>query len=137
MKICNCCKDEKEKKLFPKDSSRKDGLSYVCKECRKLKSKKWLEENKEEYYVKRRGRYNQYYKNRYTNFTPEQRQKQREYLNKWGKENKDKVNGYKNKMRKNNPIFRLKESIRTQIYQFLKGKKDESMRELLGCDIKF
>jgi hypothetical protein len=137
MKKCSKCKQEKSLNEYSKDSSRKDGISAICKPCRNILSNKWLNKNKEEYYAKRKGKYNEYYKNRYTNFTPEQRQKQREYLNKWGKENKDKVNGYKNKMRKNNPIFRLKESIRTRIYQFLKGKKDESMEYLLGCDIEF
>ena len=32
-KICSKCKDEKQIDEFGKDSSRKDGYSYLCKIC--------------------------------------------------------------------------------------------------------
>jgi hypothetical protein len=41
MKKCNKCKVEKEEKFFHKDSSKKDGLKNVCKDCRRVKSIKY------------------------------------------------------------------------------------------------
>lgn len=38
MKICSCCKDEKPRDQFNKESSRKDGLQRYCKECVRKKS---------------------------------------------------------------------------------------------------
>lgn len=136
MKKCSKCKQEKLLNEYNKDSSRKDGISTICKPCRKIVSNKWLEKNKEEHYAKRKGKYNEYYKERYASFSPQQRQEQREYLREWEQNNKDKVNGYKRKQRQKTQ-FRLKENIRTRMYQYLKGKKDESMEYLLGCDIEF
>lgn len=136
MKKCSKCKQEKLLNGYNKDSSRKDGISTICKSCRKILSNKWLDQNKEEYYIKRKGKYNEYYKERYASFSSQQRQEQKEYLKEWEQNNKDKVNEYKRKQRQKTQ-FKLKENIRTRMYQYLKGKKDESMEYLLGCDIKF
>jgi len=34
MKPCTKCKTKKPLSEFPKDNTRKDGLSYYCKDCR-------------------------------------------------------------------------------------------------------
>ncbi len=47
MKICTKCKIEKDLSKFSKDKSRKDGLSYVCKECENKRNKKYHKANKE------------------------------------------------------------------------------------------
>ena len=52
----------------------------------------------------------------------EGREKRKVYVRQWQKENKDKVAGYKRKYRKENPIFKLKENIRTRIYLSLQEK---------------
>jgi len=33
MKVCSVCEIEKENEEFGKDSRKKDGLKYLCKEC--------------------------------------------------------------------------------------------------------
>ena len=39
-RVCSACKVSKEESYYHKNSSRKDGLSHVCKECRKVRSSK-------------------------------------------------------------------------------------------------
>jgi hypothetical protein len=131
MRKCNACKIEKPLDEFLKDKTRSLGYSYRCKICSS-------QIHKEKYYDKylptRRGKYNEYYKERYINKTEEEKAKDREYQKNWEKENKDKVAGYKRKYRKENPIFKLKENIRTRIYLSLQEKnKSISTIKLLGC----
>lgn len=45
MKICSRCKSEQPLDNFPKDSSRKDGHSYVCRSCSSARMRKWRKEN--------------------------------------------------------------------------------------------
>lgn len=47
MKRCYKCKEWKDLCEFGNDKSRKDGLSSLCKECMKLKNKKYRETHKE------------------------------------------------------------------------------------------
>ena len=51
MKKCSKFKQEKPLNEYNKDSSRKDGISTICKPCRKLVSKERLDKNKEEYFI--------------------------------------------------------------------------------------
>lgn len=46
-KRCGCCKVEKFVSEFHKANTRKDGLSYLCKQCKKISDKKYVEANKE------------------------------------------------------------------------------------------
>jgi len=46
MKICRVCKIEKELINFNKKSGRKDGLQSECRECGKIRSKQYYENNK-------------------------------------------------------------------------------------------
>ena len=39
-KVCSACKVSKEESYYHKNSYCKDGLSHVCKECRKVRSSK-------------------------------------------------------------------------------------------------
>lgn len=41
MKICNCCKKEKELSSFNRDTRLKDGRKNICKECLKVKRNKY------------------------------------------------------------------------------------------------
>lgn len=133
MRKCNYCKVEKPLEEFAKDKSRSLGRSYRCKDCVQ-------EIFKEKYYnkslVERRGKYNDYYKERYASMSNDEKKTLNKKSNQWQKENKDKVAEYKRKYRKENPIFRLKENIRTRINLSLKGKnKGISTAKLLGCSI--
>lgn len=133
MRKCNHCKIEKPLEEFAKDKSRSLGRAYRCKLCA---VKVYKEKYYDKYLVERRGKYNDYYRERYANMSIEEKKSLNEKANQWQKENKDKVAGYKRKYRKENPIFRLKENIRTRIYLSLKGEnKGISAAKLLGCSI--
>lgn len=41
MKTCSTCKKEKNIEEFNKESSSPSGISYICKECARIKSKKY------------------------------------------------------------------------------------------------
>lgn len=45
MKVCTLCKTEKTKDSFNKNSSKKDGLSNVCRDCGKNRSKLYYSSN--------------------------------------------------------------------------------------------
>lgn len=45
MKLCTTCKQTKPLAQFSKKKGTKDGLQYVCKECSKKHTKKWMAEN--------------------------------------------------------------------------------------------
>lgn len=47
MKKCTKCEIFKTRDQFHKDKNRSDGLSYVCKECAKQKTRAWYKENKD------------------------------------------------------------------------------------------
>ncbi len=57
MKVCSKCNIEKENSEFSNDKSRSDGLSYICRACRKVsynKNKELILLKKKDYYLKHR-----------------------------------------------------------------------------------
>ena len=46
MKKCSACKKKKPLKDFNKNSSQKDGYSHACRDCNKIRHKKYREKNK-------------------------------------------------------------------------------------------
>ena len=70
MKKCTTCSIEKLESNFDKDKSKKDGLSSLCKECRKLwrkKNKGRLKELKKTWETKNRSKHLFSRKRRYRN----------------------------------------------------------------------
>lgn len=57
MKICNCCKEEKEYSEFPKKSSTADGYYGFCKSCKSTKDKEYREKNAGALEAKRKEKY--------------------------------------------------------------------------------
>ncbi len=57
MKICNKCKVEKDNTKFSKDASQKDGLSWMCKDCRNKNSAKHYKSNQPTLVQKRKEYY--------------------------------------------------------------------------------
>lgn len=108
---CTKCGDEYPLNGFYKSKHPSHKVGYVtpCKICRKE-----LERNKDN---------SNYYKNRLANLTPEQKQSRTQQLTERARE------------RRKDPLVRLKESIRTRIYNGLKDGKDRSTEKYLGCDI--
>lgn len=56
MKICSCCKQEKENVEFWKSNRSPDGLQYQCKDCQKAKNKHYKKTN--EIHIKSQRRKN-------------------------------------------------------------------------------
>lgn len=135
MKQCTKCKETKPLTEFNKNKKTKDGLQFRCKLCRneyyrkynlenkqKIKQiqQKWREENKE--WVKSNNK--KYYK--------ENKEKIKESY-------KDYKKKYLRKKRIEDPMFKLKENVRTRTYQAIKGKYKKNKRtiEYLGCNFLF
>lgn len=131
---CNLCKEKKSLNDFANDKSRALGKSYRCKKCHQ---KEYKEKYYEKHLISRKGKYNEYYKERYKNLSEKDKKEMQNKINQWQRDNKDKVAGYKRKYRSEKPLFRLKENIRTRIYLSLKGEnKGISTSKLLGCSIE-
>jgi 5-methylcytosine-specific restriction endonuclease McrA len=110
---CNKCNKEKNIKDFYKSSHPSHSYGYItpCKECIKNQQK-----------TKYTG---EYHKNRLQNLTLEQKLQRTQQLT----ENARK--------RRNNPSTRLKEALRTRIYNSMKGNKIHSTLKHLGCSIDY
>jgi len=157
-KICSKCKTPKPLVKFGKNKKNKDGLQYICKDCRsgeyKEQKKKWRENNIEklkEYQKKHKPVYNkekrreEYLKNK---------EKENKSSKKWNEQNKEKLkecsrqyrinhpinksdrNFKRNQKFKSDPLYKITHKIRGIIYQVLKNrgyKKNGRTENILGC----
>ena len=138
-KVCNKCKLDLLLEYFSKDKSRKDGLSYTCKQCRN-KQKQTQRISDPKYLEKQRV-----YRNK-------NRDQALESSKKYYKNNKEKKRIYQNKNRKNirarsrqRENFRLRYDIqyllakrlRTRLYLALRRewRSGSAVRDL-GCSIQ-
>jgi len=160
-KICSKCRVEKGVCDFGNDKYNIDGLTYQCKTCRKINTKKWQQNNPDKYVESKIK--NIEVSKKWTKLNPE---KNREKNKKWEKNNQDKVKDkvknfkeqnpeyYKNynkrwlsnnpgyfknyvKVRKeNDDIFKIIKNIRSRLSTFLKIKKyskDYEFIKIIGC----
>lgn len=160
MKICNCCNAEKDLEEFHKNSKFKDGLNNICKYCQKIKSKEYYNKNREkvklgvsnyrnnnlekvnnfvkENYNKNRESLLEYKKIYYIKNRDEMLRMSKDYYEKNKKAIHEKSKLYISYKRKTDPLYKLKDSIRTLILRslksdgYIKSKKTES---ILGCNI--
>ena len=106
IRICSKCKKELPLDMFTKDSTKKYGLSALCKECqreqrkqRKPKIDQWLEENKE--YIKE---YHKQYSQEHAEEKRAYNQSNKEYFKQkrkeYEKQNIDKVREQRRRYRK-------------------------------------
>lgn len=102
MKRCPTCKEVKPRGEFNKDASKKDGLSNLCKECNRAKSRKWRAENPE----KERASTRKWY--------AENREKHRAIGRKWEAENREKYRARKRRWAAENPE-KVRESSRKRV----------------------
>jgi len=51
MKICSICKQEKDLALFNKNKTKRDGYSTICRECSRIKSRAYYNDNREKHKV--------------------------------------------------------------------------------------
>jgi len=131
-KICSKCNEEKDICEFGKDTTRKNGVSYLCKKCLIKKSNKYKNNNKEKILQS----YSEYRKNN--------KEKMKISRIEYKKNNKEKITNYiryySNKRRKESDIVRLTENIRRRINHFFKSKnitKQNKTFEVVGCSPEF
>lgn len=149
MKICGRCKRELPLDMFHKNRSRKDGLSWHCKDCskeitfaRKDKINKYNEEHRKEKSI-----YNKRYNDRHKE---ERAEKQRQYR----KENKEKEKEYKiknkermaayhkqyqNQRMANDDLYNFKQTIRSAINRSFKRRKlskNYKTEEIVCCSLE-
>ena len=138
-KICNTCKQEKERSCFWDEKKSKDGKNGCCSNCMRKKGKIYqqtyhqnpLNKLKEKERGKRR---------RAIYHTPEYNTKQREKRKKYDLTHKKAPVDYKKKYErfKNNPNEMIKHYLRNRINKVLKGNcKDAHTMELIGCSFEF
>lgn len=109
---CTKCKEDFDLNGYYKSKhpSHKNGHTFPCKICQKT-------QNKEKYT-------GEYHKNRLANLSQEKKLARTQKLTERARE------------RRKDPLVRLKESIRTRIYNGLKDGKDRSTEQYLGCNIQ-
>lgn len=146
IKKCSSCKTFKDFVCFSKCKSYKDGYSYVCKECINTRHKKYYSANKEKILKSHREDYLLYGKDwkstrkaYYINNKKYLLNKQKErLLNPVVKNNRNKVAAIRDKIRRlNDPKHRIKKTLRTRIWNALKGiDKSKTTEELIGCSFE-
>ena len=158
-KVCNNpnCKQEKSITEFSKCKAHKDGLQPWCKSCMSKKSNEWrinnpnyFKDNNFKYKEKhtetnKKWRENNpdYYKNYYAkrpdswkNFN----EQNPNYTQNWRKHNPDKIKEHSKKRYnkdKDNPIFKLQNSLRSRIHLALKETKTPKRKntlEIIGLE---
>ncbi|MDA3941859.1 MAG: hypothetical protein PF693_21530 [Spirochaetia bacterium] len=115
LKYCYKCKEVKNINLFYKDSSQADGYEYKCKKCKKDYDKErhiknWgNEEKKEELKLRNKKQF----------------QKHKKMRNEFHCE-------YKKKRKLEDPVFKLRENISTNLRMFAKSNKRKSVFKYIG-----
>jgi hypothetical protein len=160
-KICSKCKIEKDICEFGKDKHNIDGLTYQCKTCKKLNTKKWIENNPSKYSeskIKNRENIKNWttlnpeknreknkkweknnqnkIKNKSKNFKEKNPEYYKKYYKKWLDNNPDYFKNYIKDRKENDDIFKIIMNIRSRLSTFLKVKKthkDYEFVKILGC----
>lgn len=140
-KICKKCNVEKSVNDFRIKYEKRFNKSYLypyCKDCERQYYKEYSLKNKEkiqEYHKKNNKKYNsdkQYHK-----------EYQKRYRKRYYEQHKKEMNQnsvkYKNKKRKQDALYKLKEQIRTLVWLAFNNKgfsKSEKTENILGCTFK-
>lgn len=132
-KICSRCLQEKNYSEFNKNKKSKDGYNAGCRSCCRKAGDEYYRKNKEkflekskEYYNKNRKRICLMSKEHYLNNTEQHKQRNKRYMR---------------ERNRKDPIFKLKNKIRTSIWEAFKRKqekkwsKTEKTEEILGCSM--
>jgi hypothetical protein len=110
------------------EEERKEKRKAYMKEYMLSYNKKYYNNNKENIKVVQK----EYYENNKNKI----REQQNNYLKEYRIKNKIKLNEYSKNRRRNNPLYKLKNILRTRIYYFLKSKKftkNINTEEIIGC----
>jgi hypothetical protein len=134
---------------FYKSKNNKSGLSSECKICGREIDKKYSLENKEkikEYYQENKEKNKEYYqenkeklKEYRLKYKLENKEKLKEYFKKYNLENKEKRNKRDTIRRKTEPLYKLKNNVKSRITMALREfgyRKKSKTEQLLGCSVQ-
>lgn len=142
--------DNKEKTNKKRRDKYQDNKEEILKKGREYSknNKEKIGENKKIYYANNKENISNNGKIRYKKkkekmsvdpeFNKEMKEKSKENLNRWRKENKDEINKSIRDKKKIDPLYKLKDSIRTLIYvsiKRVKGCKNQRTNDILGCTV--
>jgi hypothetical protein len=131
-KQCNKCQRTKNIKNFYKDSSRPDGISYICKICDKHKFKKWKIKNKDQY----NKTISEWREKNIDKVRANARKNAKTYRLKNKEKIKKAKNKYEKQKMKTDIHYRNKKLIRKRMRNAIKNRKCNQRTEfLLGCTI--
>lgn len=143
MKKCNKCEKMKSAQHFHKDKSKEDGLSTLCKQCKKeyrrsyyLSNKEKLKSYSSQYYNKNKGRIKEQSRATYREKIDHFKEKRKRQY--WANPEKAKRENcrYSTERAKVDPIYRLKLRCRKRIWEAFKKKgytKKSKSFSLIGC----
>ena len=129
--ICRLCNKDKELTEFHKNKKMKYGRDSKCKSCDKI-YRKQFKKRESDYNKKWYKLHGVEYMKKYRIQNPKYALRPRVKLTK--EEKRRRVNLQRKTRYRNDPVFRIKCSLRARLAQALKGlKKSESTMKLLGC----
>ena len=142
MKTCSKCNIEKDFTCFHKHKGRKDGYREICKLCRKVETKKYIQENveilkqkKKKYYQENKEKISVRNKKNSNIWYHFNKEKKLEYLKNCYKLNPDYNTNYHKNRKKNDLLFKIVVNIRRRTSLFLKKKNiSKNTTELIGID---
>ena len=142
-KICSKCGNEKELSDFGKDSSRTNGISYLCKKCLLIKSNEYRKKNREKV-LQSYKLYNKVNKDKIKSKRKIRDEinsnKIKEYRKKFNSKNRDYFNKWEKNKRKTDILFKLSGNMRKRLNSFLKIKKIKKQNktfDIIGCSPQF
>lgn len=134
-KVCSKCSSEKELSEFNKSSKVKCGVRSYCRECQKVESKKYRLENKEKIkeYNDRWNKENQeYYKKYFEKYYTINYENEKLRKLEWSRNNKEYFNNYNKKRKKEDLLFRLSFDMRNSVNRYLKYRSKKTL-DIVGC----
>ena len=144
-KVCSKCKQEKLLRDFYKDTTKKLGLTSLCKKCINESGAKYRRENPEkirESKAKYRRENPEKVRESGAKYRRENPEKENERKKKYRQENPEKIKEYRAKYEreryKNDENFRIEKLLRNRLRYALKSqsaKKSKGTLELTGCSI--
>ena len=141
-KTCCKCGVEKDVSEFHKEKTGKHGVRANCKECNSKRAREYHHENREKR-LEYKAQYRKKNKDKIALARKEWGEKNKDYIREYNRQyqqnNKDNHNEYRRNRYANDPLNKLKCSIRYNCWRVSDAvKQDKEMRSLeyLGCSIE-
>jgi len=137
IKVCNCCKIEKDISNYHNHKKFIDNKHPTCKECVKVQSKKYYDKNRELIGIKtKRVRKTETYQLKRDLYLKENKENINKIKREYKLRHRDRIllekKDYYNR-KKNDPVYALTKRFRNGIYRSLRTTKTKCSLDILGC----